>query len=104
MMENELPLVTPEAIGKADVNDVLEALDRIDELFRAPLVLFHLKDLSYKEIAATLDIPVGTVMSRIARGRDHLFRMLADHLTDERSTRKVIEFPKDKSAKPKKLK
>ena len=97
MMERELPPVTPDAIRNADVNDVLDALNRLDEVFRAPLLLFHLQDHSYKEIAATLDIPVGTVMSRIARGREHLFRLLADHMTSERPAKKVIEFPDSNS-------
>ena len=91
MMEAELPQVTPDAIRNADVNDVLTALDKLEEVFRAPLLLFHLQDHSYKEIATVLDIPVGTVMSRIARGREHLFRMLADSMTQDRD-KKVIDI------------
>lgn len=93
MMEAELPTVTPDAIRNADVNDVLDALNQLDEVFRAPLLLFHFQDQSYKEIAAVLDVPVGTVMSRIARGREHLFRMLADCMTGEGSNQNVINFP-----------
>ena len=97
MMEAELPQVTPEAIRNADVNDVLEALNGLEEVFRAPLLLFHLQDHSYKEIADVLNIPIGTVMSRIARGREHLFRLLADHITNDRSKDKVLDFPDDQT-------
>ena len=55
-----------------------EALMRLEETFRAPLVLFYLKDLSYREIADVLGLPLGTVMSRISRGREMLREMLAD--------------------------
>ena len=49
-----------------------EALDELPEEFRVAVVLRDLCDLDYAEIAATLDIPVGTVKSRIARGRSLL--------------------------------
>ena len=45
------------------------ALEKLPVEFREVLILRELEDLSYKEIARLIDIPVGTVMSRLARGR-----------------------------------
>ena len=61
----------PESIvARADDIRLLDAaLEQLPVEFRESLVLRELEDLSYKEIAATLDIPIGTVMSRIARAR-----------------------------------
>lgn len=53
-----------------------EALDELDEDFRAVVVMRDIADLDYSEIAAVLDIPVGTVKSRIARGRKQLANKL----------------------------
>jgi RNA polymerase sigma-70 factor, ECF subfamily len=47
---------------------VLEALAKVDEIYQAPVALFYLEDCPYKEIAEILDIPIGTVKSRMARG------------------------------------
>ncbi len=52
------------------------ALARLPEEFRVPVVLRDLADLDYGEIADALSIPVGTVKSRIARGRAQLARLL----------------------------
>jgi RNA polymerase sigma-70 factor (ECF subfamily) len=49
--------------------DVLAALRRIPEFFQEVIVLCDVEELSYKEIAAALGIPIGTVMSRLHRGR-----------------------------------
>lgn len=55
---------------------VLEAMPEVDETYRVPLTLFYLKDFSYKEIADMLQIPIGTVMSRLARGKAQLRAVL----------------------------
>ena len=62
--------------GVADRLAIDEALDGLPEEFRLAVVLRDLCDLDYAEIAATLDVPIGTVKSRIARGRS----LLADQL------------------------
>lgn len=59
--------------------DVKEALEQVPEPFRAPVILADLQDFSYREIADILDIPIGTVMSRLYRGRRHLQRLLWDY-------------------------
>ena len=91
MVESELPNITPNLINQLDIETVMIALDQIDEMFRVPLVLFHIEDNSYREIAEILDIPIGTVMSRIARGREQLYRLLADRFSER--SRKIIRIP-----------
>ncbi|MGB5565871.1 MAG: sigma-70 family RNA polymerase sigma factor, partial [Acidimicrobiia bacterium] len=58
--------------------DVIEALESLPESFRLPVLLADVDGFSYKEIAEMLDIPIGTVMSRLHRGRKALQKTLWD--------------------------
>ena len=59
--------------------------------FREVMVLREMEDLSYKEIADVVDVPIGTVMSRLARGRKRLQALLAKHMGKEAR----IELPRN---------
>jgi len=63
------------------VQDVLRALERLSEEHRSVLLLVSVEDLSYAETAAVLGVPVGTVMSRLARAREKLSAALDDRST-----------------------
>jgi RNA polymerase sigma-70 factor (ECF subfamily) len=62
----------------ADARWLHECLAALPREYREVLVLRELEELSYKEISAVVDVPIGTVMSRIARGRDLLQRRLVE--------------------------
>lgn len=56
--------------------DLRRALEQLPEAFREAVWLRDVEELSYQEIAAVLEIPVGTVMSRLSRGRKQLYNTL----------------------------
>ncbi len=58
--------------------DVLRALGKLPEEYRAVVLLADVQELSYKEVAETLKVPIGTVMSRLSRGRRLLRQELAE--------------------------
>ena len=60
------------ALARADAHDVQVALATLPEGQRAALVLFHVQEASYEQIAQTLQVPIGTVMTWIFRGRRRL--------------------------------
>ncbi len=63
--------------------DLRQALEQLPEAFREAVWLRDVEELSYQEIASVLEIPVGTVMSRLSRGRKQLYNSLvaARHAT-----------------------
>lgn len=75
-----LAFETPERILLRDTldADLQAALDGLPEVFRQAVWLRDVEEFSYAEIAAMLEVPAGTVMSRISRGR----RLLFEHLND----------------------
>jgi len=68
--------------GRLVSDDVVRAVDALPIDFRMVVILADLQEFSYKEIADILDIPVGTVMSRLFRGRRLLERSLLDYATE----------------------
>jgi RNA polymerase sigma-70 factor (ECF subfamily) len=76
LVENELPPLTPEIADEMDGESVMNTVMDLEEHFRVPLVLYYLQCLTYREIAEALDISIGTVMSRLSRGKDLLRRRL----------------------------
>jgi RNA polymerase sigma-70 factor (ECF subfamily) len=64
-------------------DSVKEAVDALPEVFRTPFVLFSLGDMSYEEIAESLGIPIGTVMSRLHRARAQLRARLAPYAREQ---------------------
>lgn len=82
------------AVSLSDLNDVperpsgpllpveperlQEALNELPEGFRTPVILYYFEDCSYRDIAQQMDLPLGTVMSRLARAKAHLRARLAD--------------------------
>ncbi len=76
--EIEDPAVNPAALQAtmANVEKVRSAIAQLPPEFREIIVLREMEDYSYKEIADMAEVPVGTVMSRLARGRKQLQKLL----------------------------
>ena len=70
-------------LQKADAQTLRQAVEELPLEFREVLVLRELDEMSYKQIAAVADIPLGTVMSRLARARKRLQHILVGHTQTE---------------------
>ncbi len=68
------PVPAAEAIDREALQ---QALDELPPAYRAVVTMFYYEDCSYREIAENLDVPIGTVMSRLARAKAHLRSALA---------------------------
>jgi RNA polymerase sigma-70 factor, ECF subfamily len=85
MGETELPGVDGGQHSVLEHRDLLRAFAALPEEQRAVLLLVGVEDLSYQEAARVLGVPIGTVMSRLSRGRERLRRALDGELGDNGS-------------------
>ncbi len=74
--DEDVPTISPEVVNTLDAALVLELLGQVQDPYRAALSLYYLDDHSYKEIADILEIPLGTVRSRISRGLAQLQELI----------------------------
>jgi RNA polymerase sigma-70 factor (ECF subfamily) len=68
----DLPERLPEPLPRVDPERLQQVLGELPEVFRTPVILYYFEDFSYRDIAEQMDLPIGTVMSRLARARAHL--------------------------------
>jgi len=71
------------ALKSGDREMLKESLEQLPDEFREVIVLRDLEELSYKQIADVANVPLGTVMSRLARARTRLKRILCDRLKEK---------------------
>jgi len=92
LYEIESKDLNPEALllQSADIQIVRQALEELPVEFREALVLRELEGLSYRQIAEVVDIPLGTVMSRLARARKRLQENLASRANKETSRQLAV--------------
>jgi len=77
LLASEAVDVAP-ASGPIDQEQLTAALHELPDEFRLVLLMFYFEDLSYQQMAEQLEIPIGTVMSRLSRAKGHLRARLVD--------------------------
>jgi RNA polymerase sigma-70 factor, ECF subfamily len=70
------PVQEQSAPPNFDSNELQQVLNELPEEFRTPLILYYFEEFSYRQIAEQMAVPIGTVMSRLARAKTHLRRRL----------------------------
>lgn len=68
-LAGDLPEPAGEALPDVEPEQLQKALTELPEAFRTPILLYYFDDFSYRDIAEQMDLPMGTVMSRLARAK-----------------------------------
>ena len=91
LLADHVELSIPASDGGSSVSDLAKAMAGLTLEHREILLLVSLEELNYREISEELRIPVGTVMSRLARAREHL-RMIM-----QRDSAEILPFPRPRA-------
>ena len=68
----DLSAPVPESLPDIDPEQLQQALNELPEVYRTPIILFYFEEFSYRDVAEQMDLPIGTVMSRLARAKSFL--------------------------------
>jgi RNA polymerase sigma-70 factor (ECF subfamily) len=68
----DVPEPPPDPLPPVEPERLQAVLNEMPEAFRTPIILYYFEDFSYRDIAEQMDLPLGTVMSRLARAKAHL--------------------------------
>ncbi len=86
---------TEELLIKAGNSETIHtAIDKLPEKYKEVLLLYYMNDMLYRDIAAALEIPIGTVMSRLTRGREQLKTLLIKQMKKEETNIVNVNFKK----------
>jgi RNA polymerase sigma-70 factor (ECF subfamily) len=78
----EIPDRSPEPVPPVDPDKLQESLNELPEAFRTPIILYYFDSFTYRDIAEQMDLPLGTVMSRLARAKAYLRARLLPALAE----------------------
>jgi RNA polymerase sigma-70 factor (ECF subfamily) len=68
----DLPEALPDPLPPVEPEQLQKALQELPEVYRTPIILYYFEEFSYRDIAEQMELPMGTVMSRLARAKAHL--------------------------------
>lgn len=73
---------------------IQQLIDELPEKQKTPLLLYYVSDMSYQEISETMEVPIGTVMSRLSRGKQILKQKMLKLYLRNKEPSKVVPFPR----------
>jgi RNA polymerase sigma-70 factor (ECF subfamily) len=79
---------------KIESEQIQELIDELPEKQKTPLLLYYVSGMSYQEISETLKVPMGTVMSRLSRGKQILKKKVLRHYLRNKEAARVVQFPR----------
>ena len=79
---------------KIESEQIQELIDELPEKQKTPLLLYYMSGMSYQEISDMLEVPMGTVMSRLSRGKQILKKKVLRHYMRTNETARVVQFPR----------
>jgi RNA polymerase sigma-70 factor (ECF subfamily) len=90
-------VIQSNAIPSLQLRDLERALDTLQPEQRQVILLVGLEGMAYEEVAAILEVPIGTVRSRLSRGRDQLRRLMGiEEKLETQSANSAVMSPQDR--------